>query len=642
MGKINKTYFFKNNTKRLKITVYDNIVDNFLIEKICLQNYIKSTNIIDSTPMLLYNFVTIICTIHIICIIKIVLKFGGKHMKISKKILTTLLSSLIIATTITPITAGAEEQQQTESSSENIIISDIETENNTANNVFTDESNKQDISVTSQAINDVTESNENLSGIITFEIPDNWRNDNANYYAHIWNGLPQGGSLYQWQTSAEKMTVNANETKATYNIPQGEWNLIIISGDSGIQTFDTVFNKNCIGDICYVTDKKFEDPIVYGRTLSTLLWKNNPDCGPHKMVTSFGNVVGNTYLPGETNQDLYNNFLNLYEDDSKIWESTVGVETGITWAEAKTKVATELGLVNEVTSVQLNKTSLTLGAGEITTLTATATPSNSSSTYIWSSSNTNVATVNSNGKITAKSAGTATITVKINNGKIATCKVTVKSAPTSVKVSATSKTLGVGESFIISESTNSGSYAGTFTWSSSNNSIATVKKTIANKAIITAKSVGTATITIKTYNGKTATCKVTVVKDKYSYADELIHTINRTRYSLGMPQLPRNNVLCDVANIRAKELSEKFDYIRPDGTYVTEIMDKKGIEYENVYETFAYNNDLYVSDQELFDEWIASEYHYEVLGDYYFDSVGVGKYKTSDGDAYWVILYILK
>mgnify|MGYP000799395089 FL=1 len=40
-------------------------------------------------------------------------------------------------------------------------------------------------------------------------------------------------------------------------------------------------------------------------------------------------------------------------------------------------------------------------------------------------SNTRVATVDSNGKVTAKKAGTATIMVKTSNGKTATCKVTV-------------------------------------------------------------------------------------------------------------------------------------------------------------------------------------------------------------------------
>ena len=80
---------------------------------------------------------------------------------------------------------------------------------------------------------------------------------------------------------------------------------------------------------------------------------------------------------------------------------------------------------NAPTSVKLNKTSLTLGVGETYTLTKSVTPSNASTSYTWSSSNTSVATVDSNGKVTAKKTGTANITVKTSNGKTATCKVTV-------------------------------------------------------------------------------------------------------------------------------------------------------------------------------------------------------------------------
>ncbi|MGN0450456.1 MAG: Ig domain-containing protein [Ruminococcus sp.] len=163
------------------------------------------------------------------------------------------------------------------------------------------------------------------------------------------------------------------------------------------------------------------------------------------------------------------------------------------------------------TSIYLNPTSLTLGAGESYTLTKSVYPSNASTSYTWSSSNTSVATV-SNGKVTAKKAGTAYITVKTSNGKTAQCKVTVKPAPTSVKTNPTSVTLGVGEKYTISEGTNSGSYANAanLKWSTSNSSVASVTKGSANKATITAKGVGTAYIKITLYNGKTAQCKVAV------------------------------------------------------------------------------------------------------------------------------------
>ncbi|MBE6700395.1 MAG: hypothetical protein E7582_00690 [Ruminococcaceae bacterium] len=77
-------------------------------------------------------------------------------------------------------------------------------------------------------------------------------------------------------------------------------------------------------------------------------------------------------------------------------------------------------------AVSLNKTSTTLTVGDTETLTATVTPSNvTNKTVTWISSNTNVASV-SNGVVTAKAAGTATITVKTADGnKTATCVVTV-------------------------------------------------------------------------------------------------------------------------------------------------------------------------------------------------------------------------
>ena len=169
-------------------------------------------------------------------------------------------------------------------------------------------------------------------------------------------------------------------------------------------------------------------------------------------------------------------------------------------------------------SVKTNPTSVTLGVGE----TYTISESTNSGSYAnaanlkWSSSNNSVATVTkgSGNKATIKATGVGTAYVKITlyNGKTAQCKVTVKSAPASVKTNPTSLTLGKGEYYTISESTNSGSYANAanLKWSSSNNSVATVTKGSGNKATIKATGVGTAYVKIMLYNGKTAQCKVTV------------------------------------------------------------------------------------------------------------------------------------
>jgi len=82
-----------------------------------------------------------------------------------------------------------------------------------------------------------------------------------------------------------------------------------------------------------------------------------------------------------------------------------------------------------VTSINLNSTNTTIKVNQQIKLTAKVVPTNASNQKItWESSNTSVATVDNTGKITGKKAGTVTITVKSNNGKVATCKVTVSNS----------------------------------------------------------------------------------------------------------------------------------------------------------------------------------------------------------------------
>ena len=80
----------------------------------------------------------------------------------------------------------------------------------------------------------------------------------------------------------------------------------------------------------------------------------------------------------------------------------------------------------EVEGISLDRNTLTLQEGSSYTLTATITPTDATNKLItWTSDNENVATV-SNGRVVAKSSGTATITATTSDGEhTATCKVTV-------------------------------------------------------------------------------------------------------------------------------------------------------------------------------------------------------------------------
>ena len=80
------------------------------------------------------------------------------------------------------------------------------------------------------------------------------------------------------------------------------------------------------------------------------------------------------------------------------------------------------------TGITLNKSELTLTAGESASLTATVTPEGSTDTVVWSSSKPAVATVDATGKVTAVAPGEAIITAKAG-AKTATCTVKVEAAP---------------------------------------------------------------------------------------------------------------------------------------------------------------------------------------------------------------------
>lgn len=157
------------------------------------------------------------------------------------------------------------------------------------------------------------------------------------------------------------------------------------------------------------------------------------------------------------------------------------------------------------TKVQLNASSATLGVGETRQLKETMSPANTTDTVTWSTSNSKVATVSKTGTVTPKGAGTATITATTTSGQKAAYKLTVKKAPSSIRLDAASSTLNIKDTKQLKATLSSGS-TGTVTWSSSNKSVASVS----GSGKITALKAGTATITVKTYNGKSASCKVTV------------------------------------------------------------------------------------------------------------------------------------
>lgn len=184
-------------------------------------------------------------------------------------------------------------------------------------------------------------------------------------------------------------------------------------------------------------------------------------------------------------------------------EATVMAKAGEKTATCKVTVSKK---VIAVTSVTLNKSSLTLNKGESESLVATVKPDDATEkTVTWSSSNTDIATVDSNGLVIALSAGTVAITAKAGD-KTASCAVTVNVPVTSVALNKTSLDLKKGESETLTATVAPNDATDkTVTWSTSDATVAGVDE----KGKVTALKSGEATITAKA-GDKTATCSVTV------------------------------------------------------------------------------------------------------------------------------------
>ena len=181
--------------------------------------------------------------------------------------------------------------------------------------------------------------------------------------------------------------------------------------------------------------------------------------------------------------------------------ATITASAGGKSATCSVKVSSK---IVAVTSITLDKTSLSMQVGETETITAIVSPDNATDkTVEWGSSDVAVATV-VDGIITAKKSGEATITAK-SGSCIAECKVTITVSAESVTLDKTSLSLAIGESATLTATVKPDDATDkTVAWSSSDESVAKV-----DNGKVTAVKSGKATVTAKC-GVKTAECAVTV------------------------------------------------------------------------------------------------------------------------------------
>ena len=195
------------------------------------------------------------------------------------------------------------------------------------------------------------------------------------------------------------------------------------------------------------------------------------------------------------------------------------VSTGVAYITATTisgnQTATCVVTVDtangNVTAVSLEWKTVRLRVGDDITLTPSIFPSNAEDPHVtWDSDNSDVASVTTDGVVTAHAAGIAEIIVTTRDGgHTASCTVFVGDAPTNVTLNTTTLILPISEKkgILVAIFAPSNAVANV-TWSSDNTAVATVSST----GEVSAITAGMANITAKTVDDEiTATCVVTVL-----------------------------------------------------------------------------------------------------------------------------------
>ncbi len=170
----------------------------------------------------------------------------------------------------------------------------------------------------------------------------------------------------------------------------------------------------------------------------------------------------------------------------------------------------ETGPEPQTLNITAGKT--TLIVGETLSLTVTCDPEGATVSWSLSSSDKDVATVDADGLVTATGVGTATITALADDGVSAAITLEVVPAvPAAVTLNYSgTKLLAKGKKLQLKADIDPEGVVSKLSWSSSKEEYATVSK----KGLVTAKKVGTTTITVKTDNGKRAKVKIRVYDPK--------------------------------------------------------------------------------------------------------------------------------
>ena len=282
---------------------------------------------------------------------------------------------------------------------------------------------------------------------------------------------------------------------------------------------------------CTVTVKRLVSSITLDRT-SITMYRRDVD------VTE---KITHTVVPSDANNTAVlwtssNNSVASVSYDGRVTGKAPGKATIEVWADDGSNVhaSCEVEVRQYVTGIDLWAPSI--AEGKEFTISPTISPANANDKSLsWTSSDESVATIDENGKVTAISKGSATITAtaKDGSGTTASCSFTVKRLVTAITLDKTSISMERGKNdvteTIIATVTPSDASNTSVSWSSSDLSVAKVS----SEGVVTGLARGNAVITARASDGSgvSAQCAVEI----YQYVAGI--TLSETSLTLKEGQI---------------------------------------------------------------------------------------------------------
>lgn len=259
-----------------------------------------------------------------------------------------------------------------------------------------------------------------------------------------------------------QQNADANGVKALTNV-QMKYSQVFTGFD-----FNNIWNIDSYSNYPYPQLRN--NPYIKVKSLQLLSKPSKTVYQQGEKLNLDGSVVRIMYDDGNTvNAVISDDMLGSY-DMKKLGKQTISVQYG------GKKVSFDID-VKEIfaSSIKLSQSKIDVEKGQTYQLKATVYPTNTTNQKLtWTIEDSSIATVNSSGEITAKSAGTTTVWVSTENGKVASCIVNVKVLTVKLRISPNTITLKEGQSIQLKTVISPVDSTEKVTWRSTNSKIAKV------------------------------------------------------------------------------------------------------------------------------------------------------------------------